>query len=186
MIRRPPRSTLFPYTTLFRSLWPTPQLSAGASEGLLRFSPTRPLAGATVQVEYRASARLAGPDRLVLRARYRTPRDGSYNSGMRQTTARVLTRVDRERDRGSLWPPARRSRTTSRATCFGTRGASVTQLLPATGIGALRPRHRGHRSRRRTARAPSGLACGMTRTHSVHWPTWTGYGTTWGRHTATS
>src|ERR1039458_8436400 len=24
MIRRPPRSTLFPYTTLFRSLWPLP------------------------------------------------------------------------------------------------------------------------------------------------------------------
>src|SRR5437764_1581920 len=24
MIRRPPRSTLFPYTTLFRSLWKTP------------------------------------------------------------------------------------------------------------------------------------------------------------------
>src|SRR3989338_8092267 len=24
MIRRPPRSTLFPYTTLFRSWWPTP------------------------------------------------------------------------------------------------------------------------------------------------------------------
>src|SRR2546430_4750308 len=24
MIRRPPRSTLFPYTTLFRSLWPRP------------------------------------------------------------------------------------------------------------------------------------------------------------------
>src|SRR5436309_9347169 len=23
MIRRPPRSTLFPYTTLFRSVWPT-------------------------------------------------------------------------------------------------------------------------------------------------------------------
>src|SRR5437764_11437325 len=24
MVRRPPRSTLFPYTTLFRSLWKTP------------------------------------------------------------------------------------------------------------------------------------------------------------------
>src|SRR2546430_13719001 len=28
MIRRPPRSTLFPYTTLFRSLWPRPRLFA--------------------------------------------------------------------------------------------------------------------------------------------------------------
>src|SRR2546425_3309750 len=25
MIRRPPRSTLFPYTTLFRSTWPVPR-----------------------------------------------------------------------------------------------------------------------------------------------------------------
>src|SRR2546429_4483228 len=30
MIRRPPRSTLFPYTTLFRSLWKA-QLPAGAN-----------------------------------------------------------------------------------------------------------------------------------------------------------
>src|SRR6266487_2466112 len=29
MIRRPPRSTLFPYTTLFRSPWPAPQLVDG-------------------------------------------------------------------------------------------------------------------------------------------------------------
>src|SRR5256885_8044768 len=27
MIRRPPRSTLFPYTTLFRSVWKKPKLS---------------------------------------------------------------------------------------------------------------------------------------------------------------
>src|SRR2546430_2882281 len=30
MIRRPPRSTLFPYTTLFRSVSAVPALSAGA------------------------------------------------------------------------------------------------------------------------------------------------------------
>src|SRR2546430_17280462 len=29
MIRRPPRSTLFPYTTLFRSLYPTPPPLSG-------------------------------------------------------------------------------------------------------------------------------------------------------------
>src|SRR5256885_7104161 len=29
MIRRPPRSTLFPYTTLFRSLWSFPVILAG-------------------------------------------------------------------------------------------------------------------------------------------------------------
>src|SRR5437868_13052301 len=36
MIRRPPRSTLFPYTTLFRSHRPTPSL---ASAGRCRRSP---------------------------------------------------------------------------------------------------------------------------------------------------
>src|SRR2546422_8301877 len=33
MIRRPPRSTLFPYTTLFRSV-PVPSLSERADEGI--------------------------------------------------------------------------------------------------------------------------------------------------------
>src|SRR2546430_11666321 len=31
MIRRPPRSTLFPYTTLFRSAWPEPRRARAAS-----------------------------------------------------------------------------------------------------------------------------------------------------------
>src|SRR5689334_25376409 len=31
MIRRPPRSTLFPYTTLFRSRWPGPRTGTGWS-----------------------------------------------------------------------------------------------------------------------------------------------------------
>src|SRR3712207_6856650 len=34
MIRRPPRSTLFPYTTLFRSGWARVQLTADAEERL--------------------------------------------------------------------------------------------------------------------------------------------------------
>src|SRR2546426_2837311 len=33
MIRRPPRSTLFPYTTLFRSLVTVPHVAAGAVHG---------------------------------------------------------------------------------------------------------------------------------------------------------
>src|SRR3712207_6948594 len=32
MIRRPPRSTLFPYTTLFRSRWPEWRQGAGEAE----------------------------------------------------------------------------------------------------------------------------------------------------------
>src|SRR3712207_9003397 len=38
MIRRPPRSTLFPYTTLFRSLVPVP-VDGGALDGLLDLGP---------------------------------------------------------------------------------------------------------------------------------------------------
>src|SRR5438093_2315331 len=41
MIRRPPRSTLFPYTTLFRSLYPTPR-PAGHDGPAVR--PAQPLA----------------------------------------------------------------------------------------------------------------------------------------------
>src|SRR2546427_9099745 len=33
MIRRPPRSTLFPYTTLFRSIWRVPRFLCGPSYG---------------------------------------------------------------------------------------------------------------------------------------------------------
>src|SRR5256885_12327725 len=35
MIRRPPRSTLFPYTTLFRSLWSVPYFSLIGASGFL-------------------------------------------------------------------------------------------------------------------------------------------------------
>src|SRR2546430_10766054 len=51
MIRRPPRSTLFPYTTLFRSVWVSVMMSitgrpcASIRDGRLhsRIEPTRPL-----------------------------------------------------------------------------------------------------------------------------------------------
>src|SRR3712207_7187692 len=45
MIRRPPRSTLFPYTTLFRSLWrkppnqPRPQVEKRTGAGFIRARP---------------------------------------------------------------------------------------------------------------------------------------------------
>src|SRR5207253_11190281 len=45
MIRRPPRSTLFPYTTLFRSISTTPVIAGDSFEmdavGALRLSPLR-------------------------------------------------------------------------------------------------------------------------------------------------
>jgi peroxiredoxin len=72
-------------------LWRAAPLTAGDSQGELSFTPGAPRAGETVQVAYRAPTTLAGRDRLVLRARYRTPRDESYNSGMRQIVAAELT-----------------------------------------------------------------------------------------------
>src|SRR3712207_8533671 len=43
MLRRPPRSTLFPYTTLFRSAILTSVLLAGVASFLLTRQATRPL-----------------------------------------------------------------------------------------------------------------------------------------------
>src|SRR2546427_5870280 len=40
MIRRPPRSTLFPYTTLFRSISAGLVTSSGLSFNVISFSPT--------------------------------------------------------------------------------------------------------------------------------------------------
>lgn len=50
-----------------------PDLKAEASE--LRLSPALPAPGARIEAEYHAGSRLAGQQRLVLRARYRTPAD---------------------------------------------------------------------------------------------------------------
>ena len=72
-------------------LWPGASLTAGDSHGELTFTPATPHAGETVQVTYRAPATLTGRDRVVLRVRYRTPRDESYNNSMRQIVAGELT-----------------------------------------------------------------------------------------------
>src|SRR2546430_13471402 len=39
MIRRPPRSTLFPYTTLFRSAWPRGRVSSRRKRGRMTTAP---------------------------------------------------------------------------------------------------------------------------------------------------
>src|SRR2546427_1649345 len=41
MLRRPPRSTLFPYTTLFRSVCQSPLAGVAAARGLPRCAPRR-------------------------------------------------------------------------------------------------------------------------------------------------
>ena len=73
--------------------WPTATLTAGDIRGELTFTPATPRAGATVQVAYRAPSTLIGRHRLVLRARYRTPRDEAYQRTTRQTVAAQLTRA---------------------------------------------------------------------------------------------
>src|SRR5258708_15125028 len=72
MIRRPPRSTLFPYTTLFRSIRParrassnqTARWSSPSPAGLPR--PTWPGAGTPSRSEEHTSE-LQSPDHLVCR-----------------------------------------------------------------------------------------------------------------------
>src|SRR5258708_13219829 len=59
MIRRPPRSTLFPYTTLFRSAWPRRK---GSTPGLSTATPS----AATRRSEEHTSE-LQSPDHLVCR-----------------------------------------------------------------------------------------------------------------------
>src|SRR5256886_13172668 len=62
MIRRPPRSTLFPYTTLFRSIYASAQL--GAAE-LLLGGTTTILDMETVRHTDRKSTRLNSSHRLI-------------------------------------------------------------------------------------------------------------------------
>ena len=81
-----------------------PRLEAGATQGELRFAPAGPTPGQRVSVEYRSAANLSQEERLVLRARYRTPRDEAYNSGMRQVAAVELTR-EGDVFRGSITLP---------------------------------------------------------------------------------
>src|SRR5258708_15027346 len=63
MIRRPPRSTLFPYTTLFRS--PAPRLRAATDRTLRAAHPPSPRACLARSEEH--TSELQSPDHLVCR-----------------------------------------------------------------------------------------------------------------------
>src|SRR5258708_22026518 len=68
MIRRPPRSTLFPYTTLFRSLLCTDRLVDLVAEGVdaaVRISRQLPDSGLQRSEEH--TSELQSPDHLVCR-----------------------------------------------------------------------------------------------------------------------
>src|SRR5258708_11131923 len=72
MIRRPPRSTLFPYTTLFRSIASAAKQSMAATRkkaGLLRRFVPRNDEGAAIQLSRSEehTSELQSPDHLVCR-----------------------------------------------------------------------------------------------------------------------
>src|SRR5258708_29128847 len=65
MIRRPPRSTLFPYTTLFRSAYTTSVLVAGNVTPPLPVFVALPVAACVRSEEH--TSELQSPDHLVCR-----------------------------------------------------------------------------------------------------------------------
>src|SRR2546429_5799682 len=75
MIRRPPRSTLFPYTTLFRSLPDARAGARGARSGRLRRGARGPAAGG---IAARDSERLAIRGGAVRRDRKSTRLNSSH------------------------------------------------------------------------------------------------------------
>src|SRR2546426_8710052 len=65
MIRRPPRSTLFPYTTLFRSVRVAGRAVLRCRSDVDRLQPPRPLDGDAEPLRHRAGGR--GADRKSTR-----------------------------------------------------------------------------------------------------------------------
>src|SRR5256886_1816314 len=86
MIRRPPRSTLFPYTTLFRSLHVIEQLASvvhlGARGGI-HLDEIREAAGVDLAAARAFTARLGGYARLAVQALGEDPRDGGLADAAR-------------------------------------------------------------------------------------------------------
>src|SRR5258708_29824571 len=66
MIRRPPRSTLFPYTTLFRSMYGA-ALSASSTMTIVPANSRRSLASASGARSEEHTSELQSPDHLVCR-----------------------------------------------------------------------------------------------------------------------
>src|SRR5258708_24414606 len=73
MIRRPPRSTLFPYTTLFRSLSRTARIAkrtvdiVGATAMLVAAAPLLALITVAIKRSEEHTSELQSPDHLVCR-----------------------------------------------------------------------------------------------------------------------
>src|SRR5258708_20235092 len=94
MIRRPPRSTLFPYTTLFRSLRTYPSASQSASGCLRRRRlPRQPSPEKSHRSEEHTSE-LQSPDHLVCRLLLEKKKKHSFqNASMSRYTSTHTSRV---------------------------------------------------------------------------------------------
>src|SRR5947208_7161157 len=91
MTRRPPRSTLFPYTTLFRSGRAVTEISAGAmwrdvAELLPRTHVDAPFAAQVLRSEEHTSE-LQSPDHLVCRLLLEKKKKNTHSSTTQRTTA---------------------------------------------------------------------------------------------------
>ncbi len=73
--------------------------------GELMLSPTQPLRGSQLKIEYRPAGQFADERQLILRARYRTPDDPPYNRGILQEPSAILQRVRRGLYRGAITLP---------------------------------------------------------------------------------
>src|SRR2546430_9524919 len=97
MIRRPPRSTLFPYTTLFRSLWwlsDDPALTRTARKAIAETKNTLVVSAASAD---RKSTRLNSSHSQISYAVFclkkkKTTKDGTY-----QTQAQITPRASAQR-----------------------------------------------------------------------------------------
>src|SRR3712207_8402110 len=91
MIRRPPRSTLFPYTTLFRSQWKKDGVSiAGATNRTLSLSNLQPAAAGSYTVDVSNNAGSAASDAVTLTVADRSEEHTSELQSRQYLVCRLL------------------------------------------------------------------------------------------------
>src|SRR3989442_11028470 len=179
MIRRPPRSTLFPYTTLFRSLFGRDDLLSAASRELAQQGLVDALAAsrrAADDVFTRLARRLDGEPGLtpVLRLREEFLRDGVWEEGLGVALDNLLLAVSRLSEGAAMIadrlalddPSERRAQLVGELRGVGRRldaaaaGLTATLRPPAAGPAAVRwGGRRGRKTPNLTlAAGPLGLA----------------------------
>src|SRR5258707_5418122 len=92
MIRRPPRSTLFPYTTLFRSLVPQDQVRSAALAVAAEIAENAPLGVAATRATLRAGLadRVAKATEHELAEQGRLRKTGDFKEGVRAVAERRM------------------------------------------------------------------------------------------------